>query len=46
MLITQALWFWYLLPVVSLLCLGLCTGYYWEIFDELRDGKEDFGQSS
>jgi len=46
MLMTSQLWFWYLLPVVSLLFLGLFTGCYWEVFNELRDGKEDFGQSS
>jgi len=40
MLITQELWFWYLLPVVSLFCLGLPTGYYWEVFNELPNGQE------
>jgi len=46
MLMTLQLWFWYLLPVVSLFFLGLFTGCYWEIFDELFDGKEDSGQGS
>ena len=46
MLIGKMLWLLYLAPVVLALLWGLLTGYYWEQFDELRDGQKDSGQGS